>query len=154
MAKPTPSICTVDIQYASEAIAAKLHTIAPKTLIKQWINAAIGRSGEITLRFVNRAEGQALNAQFRGKDYATNVLTFPYQLSKHELVADIVLCLPVIAKEAREQHKTEQAHLAHLIVHGCLHALGYDHERDRQAKAMEGHETAILKNLGFSNPYI
>lgn len=154
MAKPDLGMCTVDIQYASDAIAAKLRSVASKALMTRWVHGAIEHTGNITLRFVNRAEGQSLNEQFRGKDYATNVLTFPYRLSKKEVIADIVICLPVISKEAREQGKSLQAHLAHLIVHGCLHASGHDHEHDREAKVMELREVAILKNLGFSNPYI
>lgn len=154
MAKLDLKKCMVDIQYASDAIEAKLRPVAPKVLIQKWVHTAIDHTGSLTLRFVNRTEGRELNAQFRGKDYATNVLTFTYQHSKKELVADIVICLPVVSIEAREQSKTLKAHLAHLIIHGCLHATGHDHENQREADKMEARECAILKSLGFSNPYI
>lgn len=154
MAKLNLKACAIDIQYASDAIEAKLRRVAPKSLIQKWVHCAIHHTGSLTLRFVNRTEGRELNAQFRGKDYATNVLTFTYEYSKKELIADIVICLPVVSSEAREQSKTLKAHLAHLIIHGCLHATGHDHENQREADRMEARERAILKSLGFSNPYI
>lgn len=109
--------------------------------------------GLLTLRFVNAAEGKKLNTAFRGKDYATNVLTFAYESSKKNVVADIIFCLPVIQKEAKSQGKLVKAHLAHLIVHGCLHAQGFDHELVKDANIMEAHEVRLLKTFGFSNPY-
>ena len=99
------------------------------------------------------AEGKKLNLAFRQKDYATNVLTFPYELSKNELAADIIFCLPILQKEAKEQDKLLKAHLAHLIVHGCLHAQGYDHEAAKDAKKMETLEIQTLQKMGFANPY-
>jgi probable rRNA maturation factor len=102
---------------------------------------------------VNRTEGQALNSQFRTKAYATNVLTFTYGISQRALAADIVICMPVVTSEARDQGKAVKAHLAHLVVHGCLHAAGLDHMTQRDAKVMEAREVTILKNLGFSDPY-
>jgi probable rRNA maturation factor len=152
MTTPKTSIA-VDIQYASAALETKVSTLASTALIKKWIRASINRSANLTLRFVNRAEGQELNQQFRGKAHATNVLTFSYELSKNALAADIVICLPVVFSEARAQGKTVEAHLAHLVVHGCLHAAGHDHIRERDAKVMEAKEVSILKTLGFSNPY-
>jgi probable rRNA maturation factor len=143
----------IDIQFASTAIKEKVLTIASQAAIKKWVKAAIGLNGLITLRFVNAAEGKKLNFAFRNKDYATNVLTFPYELSKKTLTADIIFCLPVIQKEASEQSKAPKAHLAHLIIHGCLHAQGLDHENAKEAKKMEGKEIAILSSLGFTNPY-
>jgi len=101
---------------------------------------------------VGQAEGRALNRQYRGKDYATNVLTFDY--TREPVVsADLVLCAPVVEREAREQGKPLVAHYAHLLVHGTLHAQGLDHEKDADASAMEARETAILVALGFEDPY-
>ncbi len=145
--------CAVEIQYASPALEKKVSALASSALIKKWVRASVNRPGNLTVRFVNRAEGQALNSQFRTKPYATNVLTFTYEISQHELAADIVLCMPVVTSEARDQGKAVKAHLAHLVVHGCLHAAGLDHMTPREAKAMEAREVAILKTLGFSDPY-
>ncbi len=151
--KPTLKLI-VDIQCASPALEKSLSSIASTPLIKKWVKTAVQRSGLLTLRFVNKTEGKQLNLAFRNKDNSTNVLTFPYELTKQSLAADIVFCLPVIQKEAREQDKTVKAHLAHLIIHGCLHAQGHDHEIDKEAQKMESLEIKILKNLGFTNPYI
>ena len=149
----SPSKLEIDIQFASTAIEDKVLTIASLAVIKKWVKSAVQLNGLITLRFVNTAEGKKLNFAFRNKDYATNVLTFPYELTKKTLAADLIFCLPVIQKEASEQNKTVKAHLAHLIIHGCLHAQGLDHENDKEAKKMEGKEIIILKSLGFTNPY-
>jgi probable rRNA maturation factor len=143
----------IDIQYASSAIETKVNAIASSTLIKKWVKEATQHFGAITLRFVNLAEGKSLNVAFRAQDKATNVLTFSYELTKKNLAADIIFCLPVIQKEASVQGKTVKAHLAHLIIHGCLHAQGLDHENDKEAKKMESQEIKLLKLLGFSNPY-
>ena len=143
----------IDLQYASTAIESTLSKIASPALIKKWVKSATPLGGFITLRFVNAAEGKKLNLAFRQKDYATNVLTFPYELSKNELVADIIFCLPVLQKEAKEQDKLLKAHLAHLVVHGCLHAQGYDHEAAKDAKKMETLEIQTLQKMGFANPY-
>jgi probable rRNA maturation factor len=108
---------------------------------------------EITVRIVNAEEGRALNSSYRGKDYATNVLTFDYAQSP-VVMADLVLCAPVVAQEAKEQGKTLAAHYAHLLVHGTLHAQGWDHETSlKDAHAMEAHEITVLSGLGFDNPY-
>ena len=144
---------TIDLQYASPAIESSLSKIASPALLKKWVKNAITIGGLVTLRFVNTTEGKKLNLAFRQKDYATNVLTFPYELSKNTLVADIIFCLPVLQKEAKEQSKSLKAHLAHLIVHGCLHSQGHDHELVRDAKKMEALEIQILQKLGFTNPY-
>ena len=144
---------TIDLQYASLAIESAVSKAVSSALIKKWVKSTTPLNGLITLRFVNAAEGKKLNFAFRQKDYATNVLTFPYELSKNNLVADIIFCLPVLQKEAKEQSKSLKAHLAHLIVHGCLHAQGHDHELDRDAKKMEALEIQILQKLGFANPY-
>ena len=148
-----PSKLEIEIQFASTSIEEKILAIASPISMKRWVKATIQLNGLITLRFVNLAEGKNLNLAFRNKDHATNVLTFPYELSKKTIAADIIFCLPVIQKEASGQGKAVKAHLAHLIIHGCLHAQGLDHENDKEAKKMEGKEIALLKSLGFDNPY-
>ena len=149
----SPSKLEIDIQFASATIEDKVLAIASLGVIKKWVKSAVQLNGLITLRFVNAAEGKKLNFAFRNKDYATNVLTFPYELSKKAIAADIIFCLPVIQKEASDQSKAVKAHLAHLIIHGCLHAQGFDHENDKEATKMEGQEIILLKSLGFTNPY-
>ena len=148
-----PHQLKIDLQYASTAIESTLSKIASPALIKKWVKSATPLGGVMTLRFVNATEGKKLNLAFRQKDYATNVLTFPYELSKNELAADIIFCLPILQKEAKEQDKLLKAHLAHLIVHGCLHAQGYDHEAAKDAKKMETLEIQTLQKMGFANPY-
>ena len=154
MQAPSNSKLLIDIQYASAAIEQALNEQVSEALMKKWVKAATTRSGQLTLRFVNASEGRKLNLAYRNKDKATNVLTFPYELSKTNLLADIIFCLPVVKKEAKEQGKAFKAHLAHLIIHGCLHAQAYDHEADKEAKKMESLEVQILKKLGFPNPYL
>ena len=119
--------------------------------VARWIRAALDAPAEITVRIVDEAEGRALNRDFRTKDYATNVLTFDYQRTPL-VVADLVLCAPVVAREAREQRKTIEAHYAHLLVHGALHAQGWDHDRAANARAMEAREGELLQALGYANP--
>ena len=133
---------------------AKRHRAAlPRHLVIKWIRHALATDAEITVRIVGSDEGQALNYDYRQKDYATNVLTFDYTQAPL-VTADLVLCAPVIAQEAREQRKTLQAHYAHMIVHGTLHAQGWDHEtNDADATAMEAREVQILAGLGFKTPY-
>ncbi len=113
---------------------------------------ATTESAELTLRLVNHREGLALNREFRGQDHATNVLTFAYS-APPAVEADLVFCLPVIQREARQQKKSLEHHLMHLIVHGCLHACGLDHEEESEAEAMEALEGQILKRFRISNPY-
>jgi probable rRNA maturation factor len=149
-----PAKLMIDLQFASPTLESVVEKTASAALIKKWVKSTGANSGLITLRFVNATEGKKLNAAFRQKDYATNVLTFPYERSKDSVTADIIFCLPVIQKEAKEQGKTLKAHLAHLIIHGCLHAQGLDHETDREAKKMEALEIKLLKALGFANPYL
>jgi probable rRNA maturation factor len=120
--------------------------------VARWLRAALDSPAQLTVRIVGEAEGRALNHSFRKKDYATNVLTFDYQRLP-EVVADLVLCAPVVAREAREQGKSLEAHYAHLLVHGALHAQGFDHERARDAKVMETREREVLAGLGFGDPY-
>lgn len=121
--------------------------------IAAWIGAALARPARITLRFVGAAEGRRLNREYRGRDYPTNVLTFAYGGARGALEGDIVLCAPVVAREARAQGKTARAHYAHLVVHGALHLQGLDHERARAAARMEARERRILARLGFEDPY-
>ena len=124
---------------------------ARNTLVR-WILATLERDGELTVRFVGAAEARRLNREFRGKDYATNVLTFDYA---HEplVLADLVLCAPVVAREARTARIPRLAHYAHLLVHGALHAQGYEHEHDDEAQAMEARESELMLALGFADPY-
>ena len=119
--------------------------------LRAWARAALAGEAQVTVRFVAEAEGRRLNREFRGKDYATNVLTFVY--GAEPLAGDLVICAPVVAREAREQGKDVAAHYAHLLVHGLLHLQGLDHERLSQASRMEARERAILRELGFANPY-
>lgn len=137
----------MDIQNVSS-----LAGIPSDTLFKKWARKALRVNAEITLRIVDEAEGRALNKEYRGKDYATNVLTFPL-LEEPFIMADILICAPVVAKEAKEQGKTLEAHFAHLMVHSVLHAHGYDHEVPAQAELMESIEIQTLTNLGYANPY-
>ena len=120
--------------------------------VARWVRAALDAPAEITVRIVDEAEGRALNRDFRAKDYATNVLTFDYQ-REPVVVADLVLCAPVVAREAREQRKTIEAHYAHLLVHGALHAQGWDHDRAANARAMEAREGELLQALGYADSY-
>jgi probable rRNA maturation factor len=120
--------------------------------VQRWLRASLDTPAELTVRIVGADEGQVLNRQFRHRAYATNVLTFGYQ--QHPVViADLVLCAPVIEREAREQGIDLVAHYAHLLVHGALHAQGMDHERARDAKTMQIRETQVLGALGFADPY-
>jgi probable rRNA maturation factor len=126
----------------------------PRHRIARWIRAALEAPAQITVRIVGEQEARALNRDYRGRDYATNVLTFDYT-DEPEVVADLVLCAPVVEREAREQRIALPAHYAHLVVHGTLHAQGYDHEHDEQEAAlMEQRESQILAGLGFADPYV
>ena len=118
----------------------------------RWAKAALLREADVTVRYVAEREGRKLNREFRGMDYATNVLTFIYE-TVPRLAGDVVICAPVVAREARAQGKSAEAHHAHLLVHGLLHLQGFDHERSKDAKRMEARERAILGHLGFGDPY-
>lgn len=120
--------------------------------LRRWALAALRADANVTLRLVDSREGRALNRRFRGRDYATNVLTFVYD-GAQPLAGDIVLCVPKIAREAVEQGKAPDAHFAHLVVHGMLHLQGFDHEDDREAQAMESLEKEIVARLGYPDPY-
>jgi probable rRNA maturation factor len=126
--------------------------IPTRPQFRKWVKAALMQDAEIGLRIVDEAEGRRLNHDFRGRDYATNVLTFVYS-SARPLSGDIVLCVPVVEEEARQQHKNLTAHYAHLTVHGALHLQGYDHEDNAAAAAMEQLETEIVMQLGHDDPY-
>ena len=134
-------------------IASQLANIPTKSLFKKWAKAALRIDTEVTIRIVDADEGRALNLAYRKKDYATNVLTFALSEEPH-LMGDIVICAPIVAKEAAEQNKTLEAHFAHLTVHGILHLHGYDHEDAHQAELMESIEIQILTKLGYSDPYL
>ncbi|MBI5861753.1 MAG: rRNA maturation RNase YbeY [Rhodocyclales bacterium] len=122
--------------------------------VRRWVTAACSGAAEITVRFVDADEGQQLNHDYRNKDYATNVLSFPYQ-DEGPLMGDLVVCLPVVAREAAQQGKSLTAHFAHLIVHGMLHLQGFDHETGPvDAAKMEARERKILEALGYPDPYL
>ena len=139
---------SLSLQFADASHRAEL----PRHKVARWIRAALERPAEITVRIVDADEGQALNRDYRAKDYATNVLTFDYQRAP-VVIADLVLCAPVLQREARELGVSLEAHYAHLMVHGTLHAQGHDHEADTEARTMEARETALLGALGFADPY-
>lgn len=144
----------LSLQFASPENVAQHRSALQRHRVTRWVRHALAVDGEITVRIVNLDEGRGLNLEFRHKDYATNVLTFNYA-KEPSVLADLVLCAPVVESEALEQGKTLSAHYAHLIVHGVLHAQGWDHETsERDADAMELREIAILKKLGFANPYV
>jgi probable rRNA maturation factor len=138
----------LSLQFADAAHRALL----PRHVVVRWICHALQRPGQITVRVVGAEEGLALNSEFRGQQHATNVITFDYQ---HEpvVVADLVLCAPVVAAEARRQRTDLTAHYAHLVVHGTLHAQGFDHLNDADAEAMEAQESRVMLGLGFKDPY-
>ncbi|MGH8190979.1 MAG: rRNA maturation RNase YbeY [Rhodanobacteraceae bacterium] len=128
---------------------------------RHWVAAALDgarhhEAAELSIRIVGAREGRHLNQRYRGKDHATNVLSFPAELPRgvtSPLLGDLVICAPVVAREAREQGKTPRGHYAHLTVHGILHLLGYDHQNDRDAKCMESLETRVLAALGIADPH-
>ena len=131
--------------------ASRAAHIPPDATLRQWATAALSRAAAVTLRYVGEAEARSLNLEYRGRDYATNVLTFIYE--KKPLAGDVVICAPVVAREARSQGKSARAHHAHLLVHGLLHLQGFDHEEEREAARMEARERSILARLGFADPY-
>ena len=144
---------SLSLQFGDIAYAARHRAALPRYWVARCLRHTLSVDAELTVRIVNEQEGRALNASYRRKDYATNVLTFDYQQSP-VVIADLVLCAPVVATEARAQGKSLKAHYAHLLVHGALHAQGWDHETSlKDAKAMEAYEVQILAGLGIANPY-
>ena len=149
---PLPAL-SLSLQFARFDNAAAHRAVLPRHKVARWIRHALASDGEITVRIVDAEEGQQLNRDYRHKDYATNVLTFDYT-QEPVVTADLVLCAPVVEREAREQNKTLEEHYAHLLVHGTLHAQGWDHETSAEdADEMESYETAIMQELGFADPY-
>ena len=142
----------LSVQYADE----RLKDLLTRPLLRKTIQAALFFPADLTLRIVDAEEGRILNRDYRGKDYATNVLTFAYteDMDAEVTQADIILCTDVLEKEAKEQKKTVLEHAQHLVVHGVLHAQGYDHEDDEEAEEMEALEIEILEGLGLKNPYL
>jgi probable rRNA maturation factor len=143
----------LSVQYATVRAAPS------RQQVRRWVAAALAalpgaiREATLTVRFVDEAEGGSLNRAFRGKDHPTNVLTFPLSDDPKAIEADIVVCQPVVEREARAQGKDTHDHTGHLVVHGALHAAGYDHEHPREAEAMEALETAILARFRIGDPY-
>jgi probable rRNA maturation factor len=135
------------VQYASDA-----RELPTRTQFRRWIKVALQRDVNITLRIVDESEGRELNRNYRGNDYATNVLTFVYD-DAVPLEGDVVICAPVVAQEATAQHKGLLAHYAHLTIHATLHLQGYDHDDDVQAAEMETLETTLMLKLGYPDPY-
>ena len=136
----------------------RLEATVTRPLLRRWVTAALLGPAELTIRFVDTEEGRVLNRDYRAKDYATNVLTFAYnegeEIGDDEPTrADIILCTDVLEREAQEQGKTLEEHTAHLVVHGVLHAQGYDHDDDTEAHEMEQLERDILESLGYPDPY-
>ncbi len=146
MRKPS-SVLTLSVQYGTANDG-----LPSRQRLRSWAKSALLTDAQVTLRLVGGREGRSINRDFRGKDYATNVLTFAYH-DTTPLSGDIVLCAPVIAKQAREQRKSVEAHYAHMVVHGMLHLQGYDHESDRDARVMESLEAEIVVKLGYADPY-
>ena len=143
----------LSLQFGKIDDAARHRAALPRHSVARWIRHALDSDAEITVRIVDHEEGQALNRDYRKKNYATNVLTFDYTQTPL-VTADLVLCAQVVAKEAKETKKTLRDHYAHLLVHGTLHAQGYDHETSTaDADAMEAREVIILTRLGIKNPY-
>ncbi len=124
----------------------------PRHRVARWLRAALRKPAQITVRVVGESEARSLNRDYRGKDYATDVLTFDYQRAPR-VMADVVLCAPVVARDARERTRSLEAHYAHLLVHGVLHAQGFEHDSDEQARTMEGRESRVLLSLGFADPW-
>ncbi|MFC0254390.1 rRNA maturation RNase YbeY [Massilia consociata] len=144
----------LEVQYADT----RLQEAITEEMLQRWVQAALLAPAELTIRFVDAEEGQTLNRTYRGKDYATNVLTFAYNEDEDlgdedPTQADIILCTDVLQREADEQKKTVEEHAAHLVVHGVLHAQGYDHEHDEEAEEMEQFERDIMEVLGYPDPY-
>ena len=143
----------LSLQFGAFPEVADHRAVLTRSKVTRWIRHALAVDAEITVRIVGTEEGQSLNREYRKKDYATNVLTFDYQ-QEPTVMADLVICAPVIEREAKEQNKSLEEHYAHMLVHGTLHAQGWDHETSEEdADEMEAYETDILQELGFADPY-
>ena len=151
-AAATASTARPPLQLSLQFADARHRAVLGRSKVARWLRAALDVPASITVRVVGEDEGLALNTQWRGQDHATNVLTFAYA-SEPEVEADLVLCAPIVEREAAAQGVSLEAHYAHLIVHGALHAQGDDHEVEAEALRMEARETAILARLGFADPY-
>ena len=144
---------SLSLQFGTFDGVAAHRAVLPRHKVTRWIRHSLATDAEITVRIVGAEEGQQLNREYRKKDYATNVLTFDYT-QEPVVTADLVLCAPVIEREAKEQNKSLEEHYAHMLVHGTLHAQGWDHETsEADAEEMEAYETDILQELGFEDPY-
>jgi len=141
-----------ELQLSLQFADARHRALLPRHRVARWLRAALAAPGQITVRIVGADEGLALNRDYRGQDHATNVLTFDYERSPR-VIADLVLCAPVVESEAAQQRIDIAAHYAHLLVHGALHAQGFDHLTDAEAALMEARESALLTALGFADPY-
>ena len=148
MSAPGRPPLALSLQFADPTDRALL----PRHRVARWIRAALGAPAQLTVRIVDAGVGRALNRDYRGRDYATNVLTFDYERAP-VVVADLVLCAPVLAEEARSQRIDLTAHYAHLLVHGALHAQGHDHQRAAEARRMQTLESRVMLALGFADPY-
>lgn len=146
----------LDLQIVSE----NTQGLPTKAQFMQWLEAVLPQFqpvSEVTIRIVDEAESHELNLTYRGKDKPTNVLSFPFEATPEvelPLLGDLIICRQVVEKEAAEQDKTVEEHWAHMVIHGCLHLLGYDHIEDDEAEEMEGLETEILQKLGYEDPYL
>ncbi|MBY0467468.1 MAG: rRNA maturation RNase YbeY [Burkholderiaceae bacterium] len=149
MARPA---LTLSLQFARDDLPRTHRAQLPRHRVARWIRAALDAPAEITVRVVGTDEARTLNRDFRGQDHATNVLTFDYSHAP-TVHADLVLCADVVEAEARAQSRTLEAHYAHLLIHGTLHAQGHDHERDDEAEVMEARESELMRALGFADPY-
>ena len=144
----------LDLQIASDST-----TLPTADNFELWVRTALGNTmtqAELTIRIVDEVESQSLNSTYRGKDKPTNVLSFPFEAPPEidiPLLGDLIICASVVEQEAIQQNKPSQAHWAHMVVHGCLHLLGYDHINDAEAEEMESLEIQLIENLGFNNPY-
>lgn len=152
----------LDLQLADELPTQRTFTPTANQ-IEHWAQAALSAGQcaysepELTVRLVAEAESQELNFAYRGKNQPTNVLSFPFEVPEHiplELLGDLIICMPVVAREAKEQQKSEEQHWAHMVVHGCLHLLGFDHIKDDEAETMENLERQIMAQLGYPDPYL
>ena len=141
-----------DLRLSLQQPDGRLRPLLARRKVARWVCAALEGPAEIAIRIVDEHEGRRLNREFRGRDYATNVLTFDYA-REPVVVADLVLCAPVLEREAQESGVSLVAHCAHLVLHGVLHARGFDHQRAAQARVMEARESALLRALGFPDPY-